>query len=50
MSAEQLADMQKVNQMAQKLAEIFPTLVSGYDKNGNPLLSLSTDADSLIKK
>ena len=50
MSAEQLADMQKVNQMAQKLAEIFPTLVSGYDKNGNLLLSLSTDADSLIKK
>lgn len=50
MSAEQLTDMQKVNQMAQKLAEIFPTLVSGYDKNGNPLLSLSTDADSLIKK
>lgn len=50
MSAEQLADMQKVNQMAQKLAEIFPTLVSGYDKEGNPLLSMSTNADTLAKK
>ena len=50
MSAEQLADMQKVNQMAQVLAEKFPTLVSGYDKEGNPLLSMSTSADALIKK
>lgn len=50
MSADQLADMQKVNQMAQVLAEKFPTLVSGYDKEGNPLLSMSTSADALIKK
>lgn len=50
MSADQLADMQKVNQMAQILAEKFPTLVSGYDKEGNPLLSMSTNADALIKK
>lgn len=50
MSADQLADMQKVNQMAQVLAEKFPTLVSGYDKEGNPLLSMSTNADALIKK
>ena len=50
MSADQLADMQRVNQMAQFLAEKFPTLVSGYDKEGNPLLSMSTSADALIKK
>ena len=50
MSADQLADMQKVNQMAQVLAEKFPTLVSGYDKEGNPLISMSTSADALIKK
>lgn len=50
MSADQLADMQRVNQMAQVLAEKFPTLVSGYDKEGNPLLSMSTSADALIKK
>lgn len=50
MSADQLADMQRVNQMAQVLAEKFPTLVSGYDKEGNPLLSMSTNADALIKK
>lgn len=50
MSADQLADMQRVNQMAQVLAEKFPTLVSGYDKEGNPLLSMSTNADTLIKK
>lgn len=50
MSADQLADMQRVNQMAQVLAEKFPTLVSGYDKEGNPLLSMTTSADALIKK
>ena len=50
MTDDQIADMNRVNQMAQKLAEIFPNLVSGYDKNGNPLLSLTTSADKLGKR
>ncbi len=50
MSESQKADMDKLKAYNEKIADMFPNMVKGYDKDGNPIVSMSANADGLIKR
>lgn len=46
---EQEKELKGISEMEQRLAKINPNLVTGYDKNGNPIIRANADAKKLSK-